>query len=130
MAVSLSLLNPEVHRRVTRLLAAARRAGLRVEVTSTVRTSAEQKRLYDAWIARGQTGLPAAPPGTSTHEYGIAVDLYVYPPGTPEQLGALAECQGLHWAGPTDRVHFDPFGNAAWKEWLSGQDVHAPPYRC
>lgn len=127
MSSTLSLLHPEVHRRVLRLLAAARAEGLRTTVTSTRRTRAEQTRLYQAWLDRGQTGLPAAPPGTSTHEYGVAVDIVS---SDQQRLAHLAECAGLHWAGQGDHVHFDVFGPEAWREWLQGQAVVVPPYHC
>ena len=89
-------------------------------VTSATRTSAKQQQLYEAWLARGKTGLPAAPPGTSTHEYGLAVDLV---PGRSEDLPFLVEiakCAGFVWAGQSDPVHFDVFGNAEWRRVLSG----------
>ena len=131
MASSLSLLHPEVHRRALRLLQDARRAGLRIMVTSTLRTFEEQDRLYRAWLARGRTGLPAAPPGTSTHNYGVAIDLVSLDAGRLAELVHLAECAGLKWAGTSDPVHFDVYGVEAWRAWLSGNDF--PPttgYHC
>lgn len=41
--------------------------------SSAYRTTAQQQALYDAYLAG--TGAPANPPGTSSHELGIAVDL-------------------------------------------------------
>ncbi len=41
--------------------------------SSAYRTTAQQQELYDAYLAG--TGAPANPPGTSSHELGIAVDL-------------------------------------------------------
>jgi len=120
-------LHPEVRQRVSWLLDLARREGLAVRVTSTLRTRAEQDRLYRAWLARGRSGLPAAPPGYSTHEYGFAVDLVSDDTG---RLVQLAECAHLHWAGPGDRVHFDPFGPTAWHELVQGLRPSVLPYRC
>lgn len=125
--LGLSGLHPEVRDRVARLLQEARRDGLRVTVTSTFRTRAKQEQLYRAWLARGRSGLPAAPPGYSTHEYGFAVDLVA---NDTARLVQLAECEGLHWAGPGDRVHFDPFGPAAWHELTQNLRPRVPPYRC
>jgi hypothetical protein len=94
------------------------RAGIRVVVTSTDRSAASQRRLYEAWLARGRTGLPAAPPGSSTHEYGVAFDA-TYPRARTDEVVAIAERHGLVWFGPKDWVHFDPFGPAAWRELLA-----------
>lgn len=120
-------LHPEVRDRVSRVLERARKERLGVTVTSTFRTRAKQEQLYRAWIARGRAGLPAAPPGYSTHEYGFAVDLVAE--DTPA-LVAIAECEGLHWAGPGDRVHFDPFGPAAWSQITQNLRPRVPPYKC
>ena len=120
-------LHPEVRDRVSRVLERARVERLSVTVTSTLRSRAKQEQLYRAWLARGQTGLPAAPPGYSTHEYGFAVDMVAPDTGA---LVAIAECEGLHWAGPGDRVHFDPFGPAAWHQLTQNLRPQVPPYKC
>lgn len=120
-------LHPEVRDRVSRILERARKERLGVTVTSTYRTRAKQEQLYQAWIARGKTGLPAAPPGYSSHEYGFAVDMVS---ADTQRLVAIAECEGMHWAGPSDRVHFDPFGPAAWQQLVSNLRPNVPPYRC
>ncbi len=120
-------LHPEVRDRVAWLLDQARKERLRVTVTSTLRTRAQQDRLYRAWLARGRSGLPAAPPGYSTHEYGFAVDLVSDDTG---RLVQLAECAHLHWAGPGDRVHFDPFGPAAWAALVQQLRPTLLPYHC
>jgi D-alanyl-D-alanine dipeptidase len=127
MASSLSLLHPEVHRRVLRLLRDARARGVGIRITSTYRTRAEQVRLYEAWLQRGRTGLPAAPPGTSTHEYGVAVDLVVSPVDRLAEVVELAGCAGLMWAGTGDPVHFDVYGIDAWRTWVARNDF--PPQR-
>jgi hypothetical protein len=44
-----------------------------VQINSLVRSTEEQRRLYDAY-QRGEIGL-AAPPGRSRHEYGAAADI-------------------------------------------------------
>ncbi len=55
----------------------------------------------------GQSILPAAPPGSSKHELGLAIDI-VFP--TDEGFATAvdaAEEFGLRWAGPDDPVHFE-----------------------
>ena len=130
MTATLSLLHPEVYRRLLGLIEDARKMGVHVRVTSTYRSSQEQKRLYQAWLDRGKTGLPAAPPGFSTHEYGVAVDLVPDDPADLPTVVGVAGCNGFHWAGQSDPVHFDVFGVEAWREWLSDEDVQVPPYPC
>lgn len=120
-------LHPEVRERVAWLLQRAREERLNVTVTSTLRTRAKQEQLYRAWLARGRTGLPAAPPGLSTHEYGFAVDLVS---DDQPRLVQLAECAHLHWGGPGDRVHFDPFGPEAWRRLTEYLRPQVPPYKC
>lgn len=117
-------LHPEVRRRLELLRSYARWAGLTFKVTSAYRPITEQKRLYDAWLKRGKTGLPAAPPGTSTHNYGFAIDAVALR-GSQEQLGALASAVGLIWAGAKDPVHFDPFGFEGWRSILREAGVIA-----
>ena len=113
---------PEVAQRLDALLRRARSAGIDARVTSTFRSRAQQEALFRAWIARGRTGLPAAVPGSSTHEYGFAVDIVS---SRPEALARLAECVGLKWAGPRDRVHFDVWGPVAWRELLADRPLPA-----
>lgn len=86
-------------------LADMARAGITVTTTSTRRTSSEQLFLFKRFVA-GQSRFPAARPGTSTHELGIAVDLV---PKTPFALPAVVIIMARHgfkWAGSRDRVHF------------------------
>lgn len=111
-------LHPAVLARFRFADALARNFRVPYTVTSTTRTTSQQARLYQAWLDRGKTGLPAAPPGTSTHEYGLAVDVV---PKDPRDLPILVEilkCAGFVWATERDRVHFDVFGREAWRRIL------------
>lgn len=111
------MLNPEVHRRMNAMLADVRRRGIPIRVTSTYRSTAKQRQLYEAWLARGKKGLPAAPPGLSTHEYGLAFDV-AFPRANDLEVATIARQHGLVWFGPQDRIHFDPFGPNSWREIL------------
>jgi hypothetical protein len=79
-------------------------------VTSSKRTRAEQTRLYERAQAGQNDGLPATPPGHSSHELGLAFDmarLNVKALSDPvlAALGAAwRERGGTWWAG--DPVHF------------------------
>lgn len=111
------MLRPEVARSISAIKAEARRRGIPFRVTSTFRSSTSQERLYRAWLARGRTGLPAARPGLSTHEYGIAFDA-VFPPSRQAEVVDIASRNGMVWFGQADAVHFDVFGPSAWNALL------------
>jgi LAS superfamily LD-carboxypeptidase LdcB len=111
---STATLDPGFRPWVEYLLRVAEYNGLRVQVTSTLRTRAQQIVLYQRWLqcsARGGRGtcLPAAPPGTSDHELGLAVDLVVngdFRSAAQASLGAFWQSLGGRWGGAVDPVHF------------------------
>jgi hypothetical protein len=89
------------------VLAALARAdellGAPVPVVSGRRSAAEQQALWDA---RASNPFPVAPPGTSLHERGLAVDV---PLDVASRLVAAASGTGLCQPLPrTDPVHFEP----------------------
>jgi hypothetical protein len=91
------------------VLAAVRRAdallGMPVPVVSGYRSPAEQSRL---WENRATNPYPVAPPGTSAHERGMAVDV---PRGFVSTLVTVAAAAGLCRPLPeSDPVHFEPCG--------------------
>jgi hypothetical protein len=91
---------------VPELRAALERAeallGSEVPLTSGWRSYADQERL---WRRRGSNPYPVAPPGTSSHERGRAVDV---PRAFVGRLRAVAGRVGLCQPFPaTDPVHFE-----------------------
>lgn len=87
------------------------------QVTSAWRSRAEQARLY----RRYQLGLmpgPVAPPGSSMHELGRAIDIYdnawdaTFDPANPPEALALAgaawQAVGGTWGGGFKSVAPDP----------------------
>lgn len=72
-------------------------------VTSTVRTRTEQQQLYSRYL-RGESKFPAAPPGRSLHERGLAIDLV-------SRDNALLGQYWKYYVGgrwsPSDSVHYD-----------------------
>jgi LAS superfamily LD-carboxypeptidase LdcB len=74
---------------------------------SAYRTYEQQAQLYDAYL--GGYGAPANPPGTSSHEWGTAIDV-----ATPEmrsvidQIGAKYGWTKVH--GPGEWWHVDYVG--------------------
>jgi D-alanyl-D-alanine carboxypeptidase len=51
------------------------KTGKKLPVNSTLRTNEEQAGLYNAWVAGGNKGNSVAPPGTSQHNLGQAMDV-------------------------------------------------------
>lgn len=79
--------------------------GLAPRITSTYRSQALQKRLYEAY-RQGRSTIPAAPPGRSLHEYGRAVDIVLNADWGYSALGQLWRQMGGRW-WPSDPIHFE-----------------------
>ena len=79
-------------------------------VTSGFRSSSKQAKLYARWLS-GESQIPAAPPGRSLHEYGLAFDLArigkdPFTDPLLHWLGAVWESWGGRYGGHGDPVHF------------------------
>jgi LAS superfamily LD-carboxypeptidase LdcB len=76
--------------------AAAIVRGIGGQVNSGDRSYAQQKRLYDAWVAAGKpSNNPVARPGTSAHERGAALDVQFAPGLDPAKLRAAFREEGV-----------------------------------
>lgn len=106
MSTRLDLLIPELQPPAAALIDLASRAGVNPRVTSTLRTSAEQARLYRRFL-EGRSTLPAAPPGTSAHEYGYAFDMVASSLVDLQDLGTVWASWGGVYGGARDPVHFE-----------------------
>lgn len=80
----------------------ARSLNFDARVTSGYRSPKKQAWLYNRWL-QGLQSYPVAPPGTSDHEKGLALDVVSTDTG---KLVALLTSAGLFWAGEADPVHF------------------------
>jgi hypothetical protein len=109
---SLESLVPELREWARALVDFAGTQGLLPQVTSTLRTRAEQTRLFRRW-QRGEQLFGVARPGTSAHEYGEAFDLVVTPFEYLRDLGAIWKRWGGGWAA-RDPVHFELPGASAY----------------
>lgn len=106
MGLSLLSLPTNVRLAVNRARSEARIRGFEAVITSTFRTRSEQQFLFDQF-QRGLTSFPVAPPGSSRHEFGLAVDMLAVPPSNLPELVSIMRSVGFQWAGPSDSVHFD-----------------------
>lgn len=79
--------------------------GKTVEVTSAVRDGAKQAELYQAYV-EGRSKFPAAAPGTSKHERGLAVDISQVVADEMDRMGLLKK-YGLARPVPNDPVHLE-----------------------
>jgi peptidoglycan L-alanyl-D-glutamate endopeptidase CwlK len=108
MSRSLDDLRPEIRPMADAFLAAVKAAGVDLIVTCTSRTLAEQAALY----AQGRTApgpkVTNAQPGTSAHNFGLALDVVPVFNGKAdwnggdqlwEQVGTLGQAAGLEWFG-------------------------------
>lgn len=77
--------------------------GKNITVTSGLRDSSKQKQLYDDYKS-GRSPFPAAPPGSSKHERGLAVDVTESDANALDKLGLLAK-HGLQRPVAGDPVH-------------------------
>jgi hypothetical protein len=91
------------------LPAVARDLGFQARVTSGYRSRAAQTKLYNRYI-QGLQPYPVAPPGTSDHEKGLALDVVST---DTNKLVELLQSVGLKWAGIADPVHFSLVGGLA-----------------
>ena len=107
---TLNQLHPQLVPWAKWLLAVGRYYDSRLVVTSGFRDMSKQAKLYDAW-QRGQSQIPAAPPGKSLHNYGLAFDLArvgIDPLNDPllKWLGSVWVHVGGSYGGERDPVHF------------------------
>lgn len=102
MAVSYAGLHPKLRNLVRNLPRFAAYYGLRYRITSAYRSPYKQAQLYKAYL-EGRSPYPVAPPGTSAHERGLAIDIVS---ADQQKMADLLTYAGLYWAGPADPVHF------------------------
>ena len=127
---------PDLREPAAALLQAAGADGLLPQVTSTRRTRSAQERLYRRWQS-GLSPFPAAPPGTSAHEYGYAFDMVVSPLEALADVGYTWEAWGGLWGGDRDPIHFQypgfvvprsltlqqQAGTSGWEQFIAGLPI-------
>jgi hypothetical protein len=111
MATGLSSLEPWLQPAAVQLVNIAAAAGLGPKVSSARRSHAQQALLYRRFLA-GQSRFPAAPPGGSMHELGLAFDLWINDESNLSDLGQVWEQMGGVWGGHfKDPIHFEAGGD-------------------
>jgi len=106
MSGTLNQLVPPMVPWAERLLKVAHQLGYGVSVTSVRRSRGLQAKLWRDYQL-GRSRYPAAPPGRSKHELGLAFDIV----GNPQHLahlGRIWESWGGIWGGHfNDPIHFE-----------------------
>jgi TP901 family phage tail tape measure protein len=92
--------------------------GNKFNITRGYRTMAQQAYLYDRWMRRVPGQAPAAPPGQSMHNFGLAVDLL--PATTSAAERAKGAAFGLRWPMSYEPWHVEPNEAKAWRQNILG----------
>ena len=91
----------------TALFQIAQKLNPRAYVSSVTRSRSDQAELYKAYVS-GRSRFPAAAPGTSKHERGLAMDIGGLQPAELRYLGAVWKRWGGRWGGSfKDPIHFE-----------------------
>jgi hypothetical protein len=107
MATGLHSLESWLQPYAVQLVNIAAAAGLAPRVASARRSHSQQALLYRRFLA-GQSRFPAAPPGNSSHELGLAFDLWINDESQFDDLGTVWEGWGGTWGGRfRDPIHFE-----------------------
>jgi hypothetical protein len=110
MATGLHTLQSWLVPAAEQLVSIAAQAGLFPRVSSARRSHGQQAILYRRFLA-GQSRFPAAPPGSSSHELGLAFDLWINDESQLIDLGTVWEQMGGTWGGHfKDPIHFEAGG--------------------
>ncbi len=116
----INTLHPEVRTIFTKFIFDCEESGIPVWIYSGYRSFDLQSQLFSAY-ATGISEIPAAKPGSSYHNYGLAIDIYVYDEeqemflrtgqyDTYKKLKPIAAKYGLRWLGSVNKLemhHFD-----------------------
>lgn len=101
----LDTLDPVLRPWAQRLYDVCVQARVNPRVTSAFRSFATQQQLYEAYLA-GRSKYPAAPPGRSAHEYGLAFDMVVTGASNQVDCGIVWNAWGGDYGGEEDPIHF------------------------
>jgi hypothetical protein len=104
---------------------------LTLSIPQGMRTFAQQQALYNQGRTTPGEIVTWAPPGTSYHNYGLAIDVCPFKPGTQEldwgfdfhkllpYAAAAGMTAGMTWPKPkTDEDHFEKTYGHNWRDLL------------
>lgn len=124
-------LHPKVREDFKNFITDAENAlGITIRVTQGMRTFAEQQALYDQGRTKPGKIVTKAKPGSSYHQYGLAVDLVELVNGGVDwdydmsKLVPFADKYGIFWGGNfpgsfKDHPHFEKHFDINWRVLLS-----------
>jgi hypothetical protein len=124
-------LHPKVREDFTNFITEAEDAlGITIRVTQGMRTFAEQQKLYDQGRTEPGKIVTKAKPGSSYHQYGLAVDLVELVNGVVDweydmsKIVPFALKYGIQWGGNwastfKDYPHFEKHFDINWRVLLS-----------
>ena len=124
-------LNPYVAKLAKQFLAAAKKEGIDVLVTSTYRDAESQNAIYAQGRTKPGKIVTNAKAGQSWHNYRLAFDVVPIVNGkamwndlrTFKRLGQIGKSVGLEWAG--DWVSFKEYPHFQWTGGLSLAQLRA-----
>jgi len=99
---SFQRLNPALQDKLISAAKELQGSGKKIKLNSAVRSTEKQKSLYDDYMS-GKSKIPAAPPGTSLHEKGLAVDIQNY---NDDKVLEVLRKNGLVNPVAGDKPHF------------------------
>lgn len=132
-------LHPAVQKRAAAFMAACKKAGIDILITSTYRDAASQQALYEQGRTKPGRKVTNAKPGQSWHNHRCAFDVVPLRHGKPVwgttgedgklwlQVGILGEAVGLEWAGRWVRMkemaHFQFTGGLTLADLQAGKKI-------
>ena len=112
-------LHPKIRAKVTEfIIRAEKELGVKLRVTSALRTFEEQTKLYDSGRTTSGPIVTYARAGSSLHNYGLAIDAVeikdgkaLYNSPNEAQIARLGKSIGFEWGGDwksfTDKPHYE-----------------------
>lgn len=118
-------LHPKIREMATAFILDAQSQGIKLRVTSALRTFAEQRELYNQGRSTPGRKVTNATPGRSWHNYGLALDVVEIKEGAVlwdnpnwPRIGQIGKKHGFEWGGDwtsfQDKPHFEysPFSTS------------------
>ena len=128
MARGINLLHTTVQPYANRLVEECEKAGLKIKITDTLRTKAEQNALYAQGRTKPGNKVTNASYPKSNHNWGIAFDFcrndgkgaFYDNDGFFTKVGQVGKRIGLEWGGDwtsfKDKPHFEYAGFGKWRD--------------